>query len=181
MIDEKKYSSWTWKSLLHLRPLARKFLRCNLGNGNKLSFWFDWWTPLGPLLDFFGHSGPAQTGIHLSSNVAFACSHMGWNLRPARSSQAELLHVHLTTVLPPSLSTDPDSFVWLIGSEELDNFNTKKTWEILREKSGYLPWTNHVWFKGAIPRHAFLMWLTHLDRLPTRARLANWGIQIVTS
>lgn len=180
-LDEKKQTSWTWKTILNLRPIARNFLRSSLGNGLQLSFWFDWWTPLGPLIDFLGTSGPAQTGISLQAKVANACSSVGWNLRPARSSHAESLQIYLTTVSPPSLASDLDSFSWLIGSEELENFSTKKTWEALRQRSDPLPWTDQVWYKGAIPRHAFMMWLMHLDRLPTRARLASWGLQIDTS
>lgn len=125
-----------------------------------------------------GSSGPAQTGIPLTGTVASSCSTTGWNLRPARSSQAELLHTHLTTVTLPSLNHEHDTFMWLIGDEELVSFSTKKTWEVLRQKQARLPWTDHVWYKGAIPRHAFMMWLTHLDRLPTRERLVNWGLQI---
>ena len=35
-------------------------------------------------------------------------------------------------------------------------------------------WTFHVCFKDAIAQHSFLMWLAHLEKLPTRARLARW-------
>lgn len=68
--------------------------------------------------------------------------------------------------------------MWLIGSDELESFSTRKTWEVLRQRSESLRWTDQVWFKGAIPRHAFMMWLMHLDRLPTHCRLTSWGLQI---
>lgn len=68
--------------------------------------------------------------------------------------------------------------MWLIGSDELESFATRKTWEVLSQRSEPLRWTDQVWFKGAIPRHAFIMWLMHLDRLPTRCRLTSWGLQI---
>jgi len=181
MIDENKQTSWTWKSLLRLRPLASSFIRGLLGDGKNLSFWFDWWTPMGPLINFLGQSGPSQTGIALNKTVAQVCSSAGWNLRPARSPQAELLHIHLTTVIPPDSTHGLDSFVWKVGSEEFRSFSTSKTWDSLRQRSALMSWTEQVWFKGAIPRHAFLSWLTHLDRLPTRERLVNWGLQIDTS
>lgn len=38
-----------------------------------------------------------------------------------------------------------------------------------------------MWFKGAVPRHAFTMWVAQQDRLPTRARLARWGFQVSSS
>ncbi|KAL1223168.1 hypothetical protein V5N11_029405 [Cardamine amara subsp. amara] len=41
---------WNWKSLLKLRHLAVQFLRCDVGNGELSSFWYDVWTPFGTAL-----------------------------------------------------------------------------------------------------------------------------------
>ncbi|XP_019095172.1 PREDICTED: uncharacterized protein LOC109130228 [Camelina sativa] len=180
-IDEKKTTSWTWKSLLHLRPLARRFIRCNVGSGIKASFWFDWWTPFGPLIDFLGDSEPAQTGIPLKGSVANACSMTGWRLRPARSPQAELLHFHLTTLHLPASSIVDDSYFWRIEDIDLEAFSTKKTWEAIRHRQQPLSWASQVWYKGAIPRHTFMMWIVFLNMIPTRTRLASWGMQIDTT
>ncbi|KAG2322139.1 hypothetical protein Bca52824_015352 [Brassica carinata] len=53
------------------------------------------------------------------------------------------------------------------------------TWESIRNRADHKPWTENVWFKGCIPSHAFMMWMTHLDRLPTRSRTASWGTQSI--
>ena len=37
-------------------------------------------------------------------------------------------------------------------------------------------WSSTVWFKGCVPKQAFNLWTAELDRLPTRTRLASWGI-----
>lgn len=39
-------------------------------------------------------------------------------------------------------------------------------------------WHSSVWFEGAILKNAFMMWLAQLEKLPTRARLTSWGMQI---
>ncbi|XP_013650090.1 uncharacterized protein LOC106354643 [Brassica napus] len=31
---------------------------------------------------------------------------------------------------------------------------------------------------GAVPKHAFTMWVANDDRLPTRSRLASWGLAV---
>ncbi|KAL0885244.1 hypothetical protein Bca101_009226 [Brassica carinata] len=85
-LDENKIASWTSKALLKLRPLAERFIRCKLGNDIKATFGFDRSCELGPLILYFGTSGPMQTGIQLTSTVAGACSGDGWLLRPARYS-----------------------------------------------------------------------------------------------
>ncbi|XP_010474284.1 PREDICTED: uncharacterized protein LOC104753783 [Camelina sativa] len=152
LIDEKKQCSWTWKALLHLRPLAIRFLKSEVGNGKLVSFWFDRWTPFGQLIQFLGPSGPSLTGIPLRSIVASASSPEGWILRPARSPQAKLLHIHLTTIVSPSLSSYQDIFFWSSNDDESVSFSIKKTWEALRERHDPQRWTEHIWYKGAIPR-----------------------------
>ncbi|XP_013601463.1 PREDICTED: uncharacterized protein LOC106308905 [Brassica oleracea var. oleracea] len=53
-------------------------------------------------------------------------------------------------------------------------------WEALRPRAQVKDWARSVWFRGAIPRQAFIMWLANLNRLPTKVRLASWGLNIQT-
>ncbi|CAA7044195.1 unnamed protein product [Microthlaspi erraticum] len=53
--------------------------------------------------------------------------------------------------------------------------STKQIWESVRPSA---PFQASVWFKDAIPRHAFTMWLAQLDTLPTRDRLSSWGMLV---
>lgn len=32
-----------------------------------------------------------------------------------------------------------------------------------------------IWFSGAIPRHAFFLWLAFNDAIVTRERMCKWG------
>lgn len=57
-------------------------------------------------------------------------------------------------------------------------FNSQATWEVLRPRQPSQPWHDEVWFKGAVPKHAFTMWVANDDRLPTRSRLASWGLAV---
>lgn len=56
-------SSWIWKTMLSLRPLTRRFLRCYVSDGQSSSFWFDHWLDMGPLIDVVGQDGPQLMGI----------------------------------------------------------------------------------------------------------------------
>lgn len=56
-LDVEKTTSSTWKALLSLRGLAAQFIRAKIRNGQRISFWFDHWTPLGPLIHRFGDLG----------------------------------------------------------------------------------------------------------------------------
>lgn len=180
-LDAKKQSSWIWKSILKLRSIAERFLRCDIGDGTLASFWFDYWLPIGPLINLFVPSGPSQLGVPLHAKVADCCSSSGWVLRPARSPQAEQLHIILCSIQTPSLSSIKDSYKWYVDDLYLDYFPTSRTWESVRNRSDQVDWVSVVWFGGHIPRHAFHMWVTHLDRLPTRTRIASWTPNTVTT
>ena len=73
----------------------------------------------------------------------------------------------------PSLSSSLDNFFWLAGEHELGNYSAASTWEALRNRGHSDGWEKLVWFKGHIPSHAFMLWVAHLDRLPTRERLVS--------
>lgn len=177
-IDDSKTSSSTWKALLSLRGLASRFFKPILGNGRRISFWFDNWTPLGPLFHRFGDLGPRELQIPRTATVSDACNRAGWLLRGARSQAAEELSIHLTSLQLPSLSPNEDYFVWEVDSEELTNFSSSKTWNAVRNRGPTRNWTQNIWFKGHVPKHAFTIWIAHQDRLPTRSRLSSWGMNV---
>ncbi|KAG7533165.1 Reverse transcriptase zinc-binding domain [Arabidopsis thaliana x Arabidopsis arenosa] len=177
---EKANDSWNWKCILKLRRLAENFIKCRVGNGRKASFWFDNWTSLGPLIKFIGPDGPRSLRVALNATVAEACDHEGWILAAPRSESALSLHVYLTTISLPSNSLELDTFDWVVEDMNCVGFSSSKTWSVLRPRADPVSWFNSVWFKGATPRHAFNMWVANLDRLPTKARLARWGMNIDT-
>lgn len=175
-LEAKKAGSSTWRSILNLRPSASNFLRADLGNGKNISFWWDYWTPLGRLIDLFGSTGPRELSIPLFATVSDSCDDNGWRLRGARSPAAESLQIHLTNILLPSLSQSSDEFIWLVDGDALTSYSASRTWEALRNRDVTVPWAESIWFKSATPRHAFLMWIAQNDRMPTRARLLSWGL-----
>ncbi|KAG2321301.1 hypothetical protein Bca52824_014514 [Brassica carinata] len=59
--------------------------------------------------------------------------------------------------------------------------NGSKWFEVLRQRAPIQDIAKHIWYSGATPKHAFHMWITNLNRLPTRCRLALWGMQVDTS
>ncbi|KAL0717745.1 hypothetical protein Bca4012_067067 [Brassica carinata] len=58
------------------------------------------------------------------------------------------------------------------------SFSSAKTWEVLRPRAPPQAFAKFIWFSGATPKPAFHMWVTNLNRLPTRSRLAAWEMQI---
>lgn len=180
-LESKRSDSASWNSILSLRPLAEQFLKCRVHNGVKSKFWFDSWTPYGQLIKFLGASGPRVCRVPISASVRDATNDTSWKLPQPRSDNALALHIHLTTIQLPLHQTESDVFEWVVDSKDCKGFSSSKTWEVLRPRSPKKTWAKAVWFSGAIPRQAFIMWLANLNRLPTKVRLASWGLNIQTA
>lgn len=161
-VKESNQNSWTWNSLLKLRPLAENFIRCTVGNGRSTSFWFDHWTPLGPIIKLLGDNGPRDLRMPLCSTVAAACNEQSWQLAAPRSDSALSLQIHLTTLQLPSSSQAADSFAWEINGKCSFDYSAAKTWDVIRTRQDEKDWVGSVWFKGAVPKHAFNFWVAHL-------------------
>ncbi|KAL1198665.1 putative ribonuclease H protein [Cardamine amara subsp. amara] len=179
-VEIQPNSSWIWKFIMALRPLAKGLISCDIGDGNQASFWHDNWTNHGPLLDYLGLSGPTKLGIPISATVAQAATPPGWRLPSARSRSQEILQLRNTLIASPlPLATNgPDHFKWGPPASRSSFFSIKKAWETLRPAATPVPWTKVVWFKGCIPKQSFMFWTANLDRLPVRSRLVNWGMNI---
>lgn len=156
------------------------FLRCNIGNGSKAWFWHDSWTPFGSLLTSMGDDGPRNLRIPRNAKVADACSENGWLLASPRTDHALSLQVCLSSIQLPLATAADDCFEWAVENKPCEGFSSSKTWEVLRPRGAKMSWTDLIWFKGSTPKHAFHMWISHLDRLPTRSRLASWGLPVAT-
>lgn len=68
--------------------------------------------------------------------------------------------------------------MWSTNGDTNLSFSSAKTWEVLRQRAPPQPFAKFIWYSGATPKHAFHMWVTNLNRLPTRSRLAAWGMQL---
>ncbi|KAG2248162.1 hypothetical protein Bca52824_087790 [Brassica carinata] len=96
--------------MLQLKNLIPQFLRCIVGDGQYASFWYDYWTELGPLSTMFGSSGTRQLQIPISASVSEAVVNGNWFFPSARSEEAVMLQVVLSTTSVPSPSNCSDTY-----------------------------------------------------------------------
>ncbi|CAA7043788.1 unnamed protein product [Microthlaspi erraticum] len=141
------------------------FLKCEIGNGKEASFWWVSWTDLGPLRDFIGHRGPRMLRLSLEARVSEAVRNGDWFLPNARSEEVQELQIKLTALTPPGPDRGEDKYLWRTPAGTYGNsFSSKGTWEQLRNPSPQLGWTKLVWFKEAVPRASFILWLVCLEQ-----------------
>ncbi|CAA7061592.1 unnamed protein product [Microthlaspi erraticum] len=167
--------SWMFRQILKLRVKASSLIRTVIGNGDDTFFWWDPWTPYGPLIHYIGGDGPYAMGIPLFSTVSELKTTQGWKLPPPRSEKQLNLHVFVTTLTP---SVSSDHTVWVIDEVIQKSFSSRQVWNCIREKKPEVPWANTIWHKARIPKHAFTAWLFVLNRNPTLDRITRWDFEL---
>lgn len=179
LVQDSQHFSTTIRGMLQLKPLLSQFLRCNVGDGKRASFWYDFWIDLGPLFLMFGSSGSRQLQVPLSASVSDAVVNGDWFFPPAPSEDAVTLQIVMSTTRVPTPSSGPDVYLWRGQTGGfVSDFSSHVKWNRLRTTAPMVPWYEVVWFKEDIPRCSFVTWLAMLARLPTRDRLLSWGLKV---
>ena len=62
--------TWPWRHILKNREMARKNIKCRIGNGNTTSLWFDNWHPNDPLVCVYGERIIYDAGIAKDAKVS---------------------------------------------------------------------------------------------------------------
>jgi len=160
--------SWSWKKLLKLKAVAKEFIRFSVGDGSRISLWFDCWHPNGRLIDRYGFRLVYDAGSCLEAWVSSIIRNGDWFWPNARSDilvdiQSKLSEVDIGTTDVP---------IWNLPSGV---YKCSKTWDQLRNRQPEVPWSRVIWFPLAIPRHAFMLWLAFKNSLATKDRMLSWG------
>lgn len=183
-LDASNSGSWIWKSLCKLRHLARPFVVCEVNSGITASFWHDNWSSLGSLLHLTGDQGPRVSGLAEDAVVRDALVNNDWwvNRFRSRNPIISLLRNCLPSPQEIVVSEEDDRYLWKVGDGlPVSTFSASSVWDHLHDRLPEVDWHKSVWFKGRIPKHAFMMWLIALNRLSTRGRMRNWGLNVPPS
>lgn len=157
-----------------MKQLVFPLLKLRLQNGESAQFWNDNWSPFGDLTIYLSGSR-SRLGIAINATVASLCTNGVWTLPPARSERQAALYAFLTTV---ELQNNQDYYEWEVNGSTTNDFRTGELYHYLIEPHPDVSWAETIWFSRAIPRHSFHSWLVILDRIPTRDRLMQWGLQV---
>lgn len=181
-LDLPNSGSWIWKQLLNLRNIVKPLISCQLGNGRKAFFWLDNWAGPGSLLDLVGPTGPLLSGIPELASVSDVVGPFGWLVSRSRNPVLRLMRSYLPPQPPDTNNSSIDLFIWRNSiADPPSNFSVAKTLKALNPDPPSVAWHFLVWFKGRIPKHAFITWTVMWQRLPTRDKLAGWGLNVPTN
>ena len=151
-------------------------------DGSRISFWQDPWLPCGSLSKILGINVIKKLGSNPNAKVcefynsSLWISFVGNSLDRKDRGKVEVLQM-LAIHIPlnaPNCSNAEDKILWLPKQQQ--TYTIKSAWEATRSRAHKVPWRKLIWFKEAIPRFAFTMWLVTLNKLPTFDRLLRAGI-----
>ncbi|XP_071739961.1 uncharacterized protein [Rutidosis leptorrhynchoides] len=121
-------SSWSWRKLLQIRPMVRKFFIYRLGNGKTASAWFDEWCVLGPLCELISLVDINNAGFSKQAKVSDIVVSSGFNWPHNWLAKYPLL----ATVQAPYLNNMEDKLVRR-GIDVIDcNAFVSCIWESIR-------------------------------------------------
>ena len=95
-------------------------------------------------------------GIQDQTTVAEALLVRDWQA-PSRTRNQNVSLVRATLRDWPHqvVPSEPDIFMWGPSDSCSDIFSKKKTWKFLRPRAETKKWSQVVWFKNMVPKHAF--------------------------
>jgi hypothetical protein len=160
--------SWSWKNLLQLRDLAKKFIRFKVGDGSRVFLWLDHWHPAGYLLDRYGYRIVYDCGCSLNTKLATVIKNENWFWASARFDTL----VDIQSQLHEVALGYTDEPVW--GSIN-EKYTCADTWGKLRVSFLVVNWWKMVWFPMAILKHTFIIWLVFHNALVTKQKMCCWG------
>ena len=175
-------SSWAWRNLLSLRHLMKQLVAWRVGDGSHISFWLDSWLPNGPLIKILGKEFVKKVGSNLKAKVRDFYHSSPWisftENRLSRKDRVKAADMQkLADYIPQPMAfqvNKQDEIIW--KPTQSTTFSIKSAWQATRKQAPKVLWRALVWFKEAVPRFAFTMWLVMHDKLPTFDRLRNVGI-----
>ncbi|XP_022002776.1 uncharacterized protein LOC110900170 [Helianthus annuus] len=121
---------WSWRKIIQLRPKMRSFVWAEIGNGLSTSAWFDSWSNIGPLFQFFTPRQIANAGFSLDAKVAdlWLESSWGWPIE-WRHRLPALNQIDTRSIQPAK----EDKFFWRQG-DHLHEFSTARAWDSFRHR-----------------------------------------------
>ncbi|PWA63694.1 reverse transcriptase domain, Reverse transcriptase zinc-binding domain protein [Artemisia annua] len=111
--------SWGWRKLLSIRNTIRPFIWYKIGNGCKVSAWFDTWDANGPVMPHVSNRAIFNAGFTPQDSVADMVHGSEW-----RWPQ----------------SWFEDKLVWKSIDGSFKDFSVSEAWQSIRKRSNEVSW-----------------------------------------
>lgn len=169
-LSNSKNLSWSVKKILLTRDIVKRFIKYQVGVSSRFLLWHDPWLCSRPLILEFGEH---LISVTESSNLALVSSIILNGVWDPHNSN----HVHaieLRHLLQSCRIFTHDRVVWdNIYSQPI---NISSIWNSIRRSSSAPSWLHVLWHSLHIPKCSFILWLGLKNRLLTRDRMIQFGM-----
>jgi hypothetical protein len=158
-----------WRSLNKIKHFFKLGARFHVENGEKISFWTDWWVGDGPLAIRFPRLFDISSNKSISVALALPVSPASLSFR--RSFGPEELELWTALVQETSvvsLSTLPDSVSW--GLESNGKFSVSSIYRKINQGPS-LPHESLLWSAKLPLKIKIFLWQLAKGRLPSNAQI----------
>jgi hypothetical protein len=133
-------------------------------DGRSISLWFDNRHPLGPLVEFFGYSIITDSDLGRDERLSSIIASKEWIWPPYRSPEWIDL---IGCTLPSFLLDDGRSDLVCWKDAPKGTLPIRCVWNSIHLVQDKVEWWNLVWYKHAILRFSFILWIVIHDTLST--------------
>lgn len=124
--------SWVWRKILKFWNLAKQLIRMDIGNGQSVRFWSDFWHLAGRLIEITREIGMQNLGIARNARICDVYQDGTWRIRVCRDQQLQRL-VQEIHRFPLTLTDDTvDGIRLKNGPDYGDKFLASSTWHQIR-------------------------------------------------
>ncbi|GKD00364.1 hypothetical protein Tco_1170638 [Tanacetum coccineum] len=112
-----------WKCLLGLRDKAKQHIEYIVGNGKRISAWYDKWNEMGPLCQIIDSRDLYNARYDKKAIVADMIHNNQWRWKDELNN----VFPELNNIQVPTLSEDQDKSMWRCSNGELKQFSIRQT------------------------------------------------------
>ncbi|XP_021994964.1 uncharacterized protein LOC110891566 [Helianthus annuus] len=120
----------------------------------------------------------AQHGFSMFSKLADAIDCGNWVWPEAWRNLFPVLFQLQPILLSAGVQ---DRIMWMNSEGNLVSFESKEVWAAIRSRGHAVEWSNVVWSRFNIPKHAFISWLILKRKLWTQDRILHWNHTVTGS
>lgn len=169
-VERKDDLPWACNKLLKVRNDIRPLICCKIGDGRRVSLFYDQWLDIGPLHQLM-QNDMKNWGDTLKVRDWWD-QISGWCIPRSFSRKYPVISNHIHVI---QLTEEADKFLWKLTKS--GNFSVFSCYNHIRICKPKVNWYRIVWNSFTPPKYSFIVWLAMQDRLKTKVMLSIRGVQ----
>lgn len=162
-------ASYTWKTLLKARQWCKGVVDRKIVNGEHTDIWTDAWINGYSIVDKYGWKTMAVTDGNHRKVSSLISANKRKNCMDNMPTQIQ------NTMQSIKIRNQKQNDFWFWIPSNDGQFNTKSTWNYIRNKHFEFNWAKMIWDRNHAPKMSICALLAKLNRLNNKYRIGRWN------